>query len=62
MFKVIIDKLFPFVKTHSFFCYPLPILGRKVPLKIIENCSNHAKAKNTACHFWVTPKVCFIFS
>lgn len=45
MFKVMIDKLFPFVKTYSSFCHSFPILGGKVPLEIIENFSNHAKQK-----------------
>lgn len=36
MFKVIIDKLFPFVKKYSFFCHRLAIVGEKVPLEIMS--------------------------
>lgn len=64
MFKVITDTLVPFVKKkkHGLLCHRLAILEEKVTLEIIEIFNNHAKVKNSTCHFWVTPKVSFIFS
>lgn len=64
MFKVIIDMLFPFVgkKKSDPFCHRLAILGEKVTLGVIKTLNNRAKAKNSTCHFWVTPRVCFMFS
>lgn len=63
MFKVVTDTLVPLVKKkHGLLCHRLAILEEKVTLEIIELFNNHAKVKNSTCHFWVTPKVSFIFS
>lgn len=50
-------------KNKAAFCHRfVSILGENVTLETVGSFSNHAKAKNSTCHFWVTPKVCFIFS
>lgn len=50
-------------KNPASFCHGLvAALGEKVTLEMVESFNNYAKAKNSAYHFWVTPKVCLIFS
>lgn len=57
MSEIIIDMLFLFVKKNNnnnkaSFCHRfVSILGENVTLETVESFSNHAKAKNSTCHF-----------
>lgn len=54
MSEIIIDMLFLFVKkkNKAAFCHRfVSILGENVTLETVESFSNHAKAKNSTCHF-----------
>lgn len=55
MSEIIIDTLFLFVKkknNKASFCHRfVSILGENVTLETVESFSNHAKAKNSTCHF-----------
>lgn len=73
MFEVIVDMFFPlvekkkkvelFVLVWVFFGHRLvAILGETFSPGMIEEFNNYAGAQASTYHFWVTPKVCFIFS
>lgn len=54
MSEIIIDMLFFFVgkKNKASFCHRfVSILGENITLETAESFSNHAKAKNSTCHF-----------
>lgn len=71
MFEVIVDMFFPLVgkkKVDFFvlvwiFCHRLvAILGETFSPEMVEDFNNYAGSQASTYHFWVTPKVCFIFS
>ena len=55
MSEIIIDMLFLFVEkkiNKASFCHRfVSILGENITLEMVESFSNHAKAKNSTCHF-----------
>ena len=55
MSEIIIDIVFLFVekkKNKAAFCHRfVSILGENVTLETVGSFSNHAKAKNSTCHF-----------
>lgn len=73
MFEVIVDMFFPLVgkkKKSRLFCFGLDffchrlvaILGETFSPEMVEDFNNYAGSQASTYHFWVTPKVCFIFS
>lgn len=61
MLEIIKEDFFSFVKIENMIlcCRLAAILSL---LDFIANFNSCSKEKYSTCHFWVTPKVCFIFS